>query len=116
MRSTGWRPRDAAWQFGSHGKAAIRKLNLGHMSTSTIVRCFASLALLGSLVAAGYSYMVGGIRQTYFPDEPNGYLFAIITALCLLAAYFIASIRCGRFLWIMRAPRAHHQTDEKEVG
>jgi len=27
MRSTEWRPRHAAWQFGSHGGAAIGELN-----------------------------------------------------------------------------------------
>lgn len=91
-------------------------LALGHMSTSTIIRCVASLALLGSLVAAGYFYMVAGIRQAYFPDEPNGYLFAIIAAFCLLALYFLASMRCGRFFWIMRAPRTHQQRDENDVA
>lgn len=60
--------------------------------------------------------MVVGIRQMYFPDEPNGYLFIMITAFCLLAAYFIASIRYGRFLWIMRAPRIPHQKDDDEVA
>jgi ABC-type multidrug transport system permease subunit len=91
------------------------------MSTPTIIRVFASLGLLGSLLAAGYFYIVAGIRATYFPESPNGYLwnilaFAIIAAFCLLAAYFVAAIRCGRFLWIMRAPRSHHQRDDNDVA
>ena len=77
---------------------------LDRMSTPSIIRCVASLGLLGSIGGAGNFYVVLVIRQTYFQNEPNGHLFAAILGCCLLAAYFIVCIRRSRFVWIMRAP------------
>ncbi len=75
------------------------------MKKVTMIRWLASLGALGSVGCAGYVYMVVGIRETYFPNESNGYLFAIIAALCLLAVYFVVAMGRGYFVWLTQKPK-----------
>ena len=88
--------------------------SLGRMSTLIKVRCWASLGLLGSLGVIGHFGVVWAICHTYFPNDSNAGLAAIVFGCCLVAAYFIACIRSGRFIWIM--PRQSKKKDETNAA
>src|SRR5438045_1019974 len=62
MRCTEWRPRHAAWQFGSRGRAAIGEL-IGNMNILSFIAL--SLATV-SAVGAGYHSSPGSSSKS--PD------------------------------------------------